>query len=111
MTETDAEVVERVGLEVIKAASLIPEVSPEDWGRLFALARRGADAAAEVDRLRAEVKAALDLAERHMDEKHKLRAALREIKWRSADKDNMEFSATITYSQMDKIRAALGEKA
>lgn len=45
------------------------------------------------------------------DEIDQLRAALREIKWRSADRDNMEFSATITYSQMDKIRAALGEKA
>lgn len=41
----------------------------------------------------------------------KLRAALRGIKWRSADKDNMEFSATITYSQMDAIRAALKENS
>lgn len=37
----------------------------------------------------------------------KLEAALRGIKWLSADKDNMEFAATITYSQMDVIRAAL----
>jgi glucan biosynthesis protein len=31
--------------------------------------------------------------------------ALAGIKWRSADRDNMEFTATITYSQMDAIRA------
>lgn len=37
----------------------------------------------------------------------KLREALAGIKWRSADKDNMEFAATINYSQMDAIRAAL----
>ena len=39
-----------------------------------------------------------------------LEAALRGIKWRSADRDNMEFAATITYLQMDAIRAALGEE-
>jgi hypothetical protein len=33
---------------------------------------------------------------------------LRGIKWRSADRDNMEFAGTITYWQMDKIREALG---
>jgi hypothetical protein len=27
---------------------------------------------------------------------------------KSADRDNMEFAATITYSQMDKIYEALG---
>lgn len=40
--------------------------------------------------------------------------ALEGIKWKSADKDNMEFAARITYVQMDKIRAVLkrvyGEK-
>ena len=36
------------------------------------------------------------------------KAALASIKWKSADRDNMEFSARITYSQMDKIRTALG---
>lgn len=41
------------------------------------------------------------------DHIEKLEAALRGIKWRSADKDNMEFAATITYSQMEAIRAAL----
>lgn len=33
--------------------------------------------------------------------------ALAGIKWRSDDKDNMEFAARITCFQMDKIRAAL----
>jgi hypothetical protein len=37
----------------------------------------------------------------------KAREALANIKWSSADKDNMEFTARITYSQMDKIRAAI----
>jgi hypothetical protein len=32
---------------------------------------------------------------------------LEEIKWKSADKDNMEFSAKITTWQLDKIKAAL----
>jgi hypothetical protein len=32
---------------------------------------------------------------------------LEEIKWKSADKDNMEFSAKITTWQLDKINAAL----
>lgn len=32
---------------------------------------------------------------------------LSNIKWQSADKDNMEFTARITYSQMDNIRQAL----
>lgn len=31
------------------------------------------------------------------------------IKWSSADKDNMEFAARITYSQMDRILAALAK--
>jgi hypothetical protein len=35
--------------------------------------------------------------------------ALASIKWRSDDKDNMEYAARITYSQMDAIRAALGK--
>lgn len=34
-------------------------------------------------------------------------AALESIKWKSADRDNMEFSARITCFQMDAIRAAL----
>lgn len=42
------------------------------------------------------------------DEIERLRAALGSIKWLSADRDNMEYAATITYSQMDAIRAALG---
>ena len=44
------------------------------------------------------------------DRIEQLEAALRGIKWRSADRDNMEFAATITYSQMDAIRAALEER-
>ena len=32
---------------------------------------------------------------------------LQGIKWKSADRDNMEFSALITYSQMDAIRIAI----
>lgn len=36
-------------------------------------------------------------------------AALRGVRWRSADRDNMEFVATITYSQMDKLRAILAK--
>jgi hypothetical protein len=32
---------------------------------------------------------------------------LEEIKWKSADRDNMEFSAKITTWQLDKINAAL----
>ena len=38
-----------------------------------------------------------------------LREALASIKWRSADRDNMEFSALITYVQMDAIRSALAK--
>lgn len=37
----------------------------------------------------------------------RMRAMLNGIKWRSIDRDNMEFSATITCWQMDAIRAAL----
>lgn len=33
--------------------------------------------------------------------------ALRDVKWQSADRDNMEFTARITYSQMDAILKAL----
>ena len=33
--------------------------------------------------------------------------ALESLKWKSVDKDNMEFACRITYSQMDKIKAAL----
>jgi hypothetical protein len=36
-----------------------------------------------------------------------LREALAGIRWKSADRDNMEFAATITYSQMDRLRALL----
>lgn len=36
-----------------------------------------------------------------------LREALEGIKWKSADMDNMEFTARITYTQMDAIRTAL----
>lgn len=36
-----------------------------------------------------------------------LQAVLASIKWKSADRDNMEFAATITYSQMDRIRTTL----
>jgi hypothetical protein len=53
----------------------------------------GPEAAATIERQAAEIK--------------RLRAALGGIKWRSACKDNMEFSATITCWQMDAIRAAL----
>jgi hypothetical protein len=35
--------------------------------------------------------------------------ALAGIRWRSADPDNMEFTARITHSQMDAITAALKE--
>ena len=37
----------------------------------------------------------------------RLREALKEPEWKSADKDNMEFEARITCWQMDNIRAAL----
>lgn len=36
-----------------------------------------------------------------------MRDILAGIKWQSADRDNMEFAARITYVQMDRIRAAL----
>jgi len=36
-----------------------------------------------------------------------LEDALASIKWKSIDRDNMEFEARITYVQMDNIRAAL----
>jgi len=36
-------------------------------------------------------------------------AALAGIQWKSADRDNMEFTARITYVQMDAIRAALSK--
>jgi hypothetical protein len=42
-------------------------------------------------------------------ENERLRAALEDIKWRSVDRDNMEFEARITCFQMDNIRAALKE--
>lgn len=32
---------------------------------------------------------------------------LKSIKWKSADRDNMEFTATITCWQMDDLRAAI----
>ena len=51
-----------------------------------------------------------ELAEEAADEIERLRAALEGIKWRSADRDNMEFAAAITYSQMDAIRAALAQE-
>lgn len=38
-------------------------------------------------------------------------AVLRGIKWKSIDRDNMEFTARITYSQMDAINAALSHPA
>ena len=43
-------------------------------------------------------------------ENERLREALATIKWKSADKDNMEFVATITCFQHDEIRAALTGK-
>ena len=61
---------------------------------------------------REAVPALLDTLERQAAEIERLRGALDGIKWRSACKDNMEFSATITCWQMDAIRAALtGENA
>jgi hypothetical protein len=50
---------------------------------------------------------AADTIERQAAEIERLRGTLGGIKWRSACKDNMEFSATITCWQMDAIRAAL----
>lgn len=38
-----------------------------------------------------------------------LETLLSGIRWVSVDKDNMEFMACITYSQMDAIRNALGK--
>ena len=38
-----------------------------------------------------------------------LREVLKSIHWKSADKDNMEFSALITYSQMIAIRKLLDQ--
>ena len=35
--------------------------------------------------------------------------ALEGIKWQSCERDNMEFAARITYSQMDRIRAAIAK--
>jgi hypothetical protein len=35
--------------------------------------------------------------------------ALKGLRWKSADRDNMEYSATVTYSELDKIRAALAK--
>jgi chromosome segregation ATPase len=37
-------------------------------------------------------------------------AALRALRWKSIDKDNMEYQATVTYSEMDAIRAALAKE-
>lgn len=34
---------------------------------------------------------------------------VRDIKWKSADKDNMEFTTTITYYQREKLQVALKE--
>ena len=48
-------------------------------------------------------------AENLRAENERLLAALENIKWQSADKDNMEFEARITCFQMDNIRAALKE--
>lgn len=53
------------------------------------------DAANEIERLHAQL--------------DKAKEALREPKWKSAEKDNMEFSARITCWQMDRIRATLTE--
>jgi len=43
-------------------------------------------------------------------QEEQLREALAGIKWKSADRDNMEFSARITYVQMDAIRAILSQE-
>ena len=43
-------------------------------------------------------------------ERDAMREALGGIKWASADRDNMEFAARITYVQMDAIRQALNQE-
>lgn len=45
-----------------------------------------------------------------MTEAEHLKDLLGRIKWKGADKDNMEFSALITYSLMDAILEALKEQ-
>lgn len=53
--------------------------------------------------------AAADHLERQASIIDELYEALEGIKWRSDDKDNMEFAARVTYSQMDAIHAALAK--
>lgn len=43
-------------------------------------------------------------------EAERLRSEVAGIRWHSADRDNIEFTARINYFQMDKIRAALTTK-
>jgi hypothetical protein len=43
-------------------------------------------------------------------ENERLKAALENIKWQSADKDNMEFEARITCFQMDAIHDVLNKE-
>lgn len=42
-------------------------------------------------------------------EKELLVSLLSSMRWMSLDKDNMEFSTTITYNQLDDIRKVLGK--
>ena len=58
----------------------------------------------------------VELPEKHQEANARLcaaapdmRDALKSIKWKSADKDNMEFSALIPYNIMDAIMAALAK--
>ena len=70
---------------------------PDQTGLAFQAAQAITDLSAERDALAAE--------------NERLREAFNAVKWRSVDRDNMEFSATITYSQMDALRAALNHAA
>jgi hypothetical protein len=98
--------------------------STEQGGQPDKLCDEAADAlatlSANLDAMRLEVKTATAMWKNALARGDKVDAAEAEvarlklelggIKWKSADRDNMEFSATITCYQMDAIRAFLPAK-
>jgi predicted nuclease with TOPRIM domain len=65
---------------------------------------------AEVERLR-EARDKFDLEAQQLDaDNERLRALLQKLRWKSTDKDNMEFRCDITCYVMEEMRAALEQK-
>jgi len=71
-----------------------PELTVTEQFRLMVEQRH--EAAAEIKRLHAD--------------NERLRALLQKLRWKSIDKDNMEFRCVVPYNIMDELRAALEQK-